>query len=94
MGSTRTTGLGLATGLVTVGAILAWAVTYDVEGIDLQQVGVIMFVVGVIVGIATLIMAAAGQRTVVTRENQSVVNGVPAVTERETEVVTQRDDTI
>jgi hypothetical protein len=90
----RNQGLGLATFLVTAGAILAWAVTLDVEGIDIQQVGVIMFVVGVIVGVATLIMAASGKRTTLTRQNESVVNGVPAVTEVETEVVTQRNDAI
>lgn len=90
----RNQGIGLATFLVTAGAILAWAVTLEVEGIDIQQVGVIMFVIGVIVGVATLIMAASGRKTTLTRQNESVVNGVPAVTEVETEVVTQRDDAI
>ena len=85
-------GLGLATFLVTAGAILAWAVTLEVEGVDIQQVGMIMFIVGVVVGVATLIMAASGNRTTVTRQNESVVNGVPAVTEVETEVVTRRND--
>ncbi len=89
----RTTGLGLATGLITIGAILAWAVTYEVEGIDIQQMGLIMFVVGIGVGITTLVMAAAGQRTTVTQKNQSTVNGVPAVTV-ETETVRQRDDNV
>ena len=90
----RNQGIGLATFLVTAGAILAWAVTLEVEGIDVQQVGVIMFVIGVIVGVATLIMAASGRKTTLTRQNESVVNGVPAVTEVETEVVTQRNDAI
>lgn len=90
----RNQGLGIATFLVTVGAILAWAVTFEVEGIDIQQVGVIMFIVGLIVGVATLIMAASGNRTKLTRQNESVVNGVPAVTEVETEVVTHRNDSI
>lgn len=90
----RNQGLGLATFLVTAGAILAWAVTLEVEGIDIQQVGVIMFGIGVIVGVATLIMAASGRKTTLTRQNESVVNGVPAVTEVETEVVTQRNDGI
>jgi hypothetical protein len=88
----RNQGLGLATFLVTVGAILAWAVTLQVEGVDIQQVGIIMFIVGVVVGVATLILAASGNRTTVTRQNESVVNGVPAITEVETEVVTRRND--
>lgn len=90
----RNQGLGIATFLVTAGAILAWAVTVEVEGIDIQQVGLIMFVVGVIVGVTTLIMAASGRRTTLTRQNESVINGVPAVTEVETEVVTHRNDAV
>jgi hypothetical protein len=39
-------GLGVSLFLVAVGAILAWAVTADVEGVDVQVVGVILMVVG------------------------------------------------
>jgi hypothetical protein len=39
-------GLGVSLFLVAVGAILTWAVTADVEGVDVQVVGVILMVVG------------------------------------------------
>jgi hypothetical protein len=41
-------GLGVSLFLVAVGAILTWAVTADVSGLDIQVVGVILMVVGVL----------------------------------------------
>lgn len=40
-------GLGVSLVLVAVGAILTWAVTADVRGIDIQVIGVILIVVGI-----------------------------------------------
>lgn len=40
--------LGASLFLVAVGAILHWAVTADLSGIDLQTVGTILMVVGVV----------------------------------------------
>ena len=40
--------LGASLFLVTVGAILHWAVTAEVAGIDIQIVGTILMIVGVI----------------------------------------------
>lgn len=51
----RTSGLGVSIALIAVGAILAWAVTFDAEGIDLNMVGVILFVVGIIGAVISLI---------------------------------------
>jgi hypothetical protein len=39
-------GLGVSLFLIAVGAVLAWAVDVQTEGIDLNTVGVILMVVG------------------------------------------------
>jgi hypothetical protein len=58
--------LGVSLFLVAVGAILHWAVTADVSGIDLQVVGTILMVVGVLgflISLALYISARnAGER--------------------------------
>jgi uncharacterized YccA/Bax inhibitor family protein len=41
-------GTGVSLILIAVGAILAWAVSAEVSGVDLQVVGVILLVVGAI----------------------------------------------
>lgn len=41
-------GIGLSIFLVAVGAILTWAVSADVSGVDLNTVGVILMVVGAV----------------------------------------------
>jgi hypothetical protein len=41
-------GLGVGLLLIAVGAILTWAVTKDVSGVDIQVVGVILMIVGAI----------------------------------------------
>lgn len=39
-------GLGASLFLIAVGAILTWAVTAELSGIDIQVVGVILMIVG------------------------------------------------
>lgn len=85
----RTSGLGLSAFLIAVGAILAWAVTAQADGIDLQQVGIILLVVGIGLGLLTLALSAFGRRTVVQTDRESVVNGRPVV-ERQREIVTDQ----
>ena len=48
-------GLGLSIFLIAVGAILAWAVSLDTNGIDLNMVGVILMIVGAIGLVLSLI---------------------------------------
>jgi Domain of unknown function (DUF6458) len=48
-------GISLSIFLIAIGAILAWAVTADVSGIDIQVAGIILLVVGVVGLIASLI---------------------------------------
>jgi Domain of unknown function (DUF6458) len=47
--------IGSAIALIAVGAILKWAVTAHVSGIDLQTAGTVLFVIGIIaLGLAVL----------------------------------------
>ena len=48
-------GISLSVLLIAVGAVLAWAVTAEVSGIDVQVAGIILVIVGVIGLIASLI---------------------------------------
>jgi Domain of unknown function (DUF6458) len=48
-------GIGVSLILIAVGAILTWAVTAEVSGVDLTTVGVILMVVG---GIGALLSLA------------------------------------
>ena len=41
-------GIGVSLILVAVGAILTWAVSAEVSGVDLTTVGVILMVVGIV----------------------------------------------
>jgi hypothetical protein len=41
-------GIGASLFLIAIGAILAWAVEAEVAGLDLQTVGVILLIVGVL----------------------------------------------
>lgn len=48
-------GLGVSIFLIAVGAILTWAVTAEVEGIDVTAVGVILLIVGLLGLVLSLI---------------------------------------
>jgi hypothetical protein len=54
--------LGTSLLLVAVGAILRYAVTADVSGIDLQVVGLILMIVGAIGAILSAIWMFVGSR--------------------------------
>jgi hypothetical protein len=47
-------GIGVSLILIAVGAILTWAVTAEVSGVDLTTVGVILMVVGLAGGLISL----------------------------------------
>ena len=68
MGSRRRVTLGTSLFLVAVGAILRFAVTATVSGIDLQTVGLILMIVGVIGAIVSVIwmFVASRRRATVT----------------------------
>lgn len=56
-------GIGISIFLIAVGAILAFAVDYDLAGVDISTVGWILMVVGVVgILVALLIMAPRRRR--------------------------------
>lgn len=63
--------IGLSVFLITVGAILAFAVHTTVSGLDIQVVGGILMVVGVLWLVLTLVLLY-GRRTRLTRGNTLV----------------------
>jgi beta-lactamase regulating signal transducer with metallopeptidase domain len=48
-------GLGTSIVLIAVGAILRYAVTFDIVGVDIQVVGTILLIIGIIGLIISLI---------------------------------------
>lgn len=48
--------IGSSIFLIAVGAILRWAVSWDVSGFDIQLAGLIIFLVGILGLIITLIL--------------------------------------
>jgi hypothetical protein len=48
-------GIGVSLILIAVGAILTWAVTAEVSGVDITTVGVILMVVGLVGGLISLV---------------------------------------
>jgi hypothetical protein len=49
-------GIGISLLLIAAGAILAWGVTGHVNGLDIQTIGVIVLVIGLLGLILTLIL--------------------------------------
>jgi len=68
----RTEGIGISVLLLAVGAIMAYAVTADTEGVNIQTAGFILMVIGGIGLVVTLIMGMIGssRTTVVEREHE------------------------
>jgi hypothetical protein len=48
-------GISLSILLIAVGAVLAWAVSAEVSGIDIQVAGIILVIVGAIGFVASLV---------------------------------------
>ena len=61
-------GIGTSIFLIAVGAILAFAVTADVSGIELSTVGIILMVVGGIGLLLSLMILGRARGTVVERD--------------------------
>jgi hypothetical protein len=56
-------GIGVSLFLIAVGAILTWAVEYDVQGVALETVGVILMVVGAVGLLWSLVVWGPRRRT-------------------------------
>lgn len=66
----RTGGIGGSLFLVALGAILYWAVTVEAEGFNINTIGLILMIVGVVGLVLTMLMTANAERT--ERENSDV----------------------
>jgi hypothetical protein len=77
----RTGGIGGSLFLIALGAILYWAVSVEGEGFDINMIGLILLIVGIIGLVLTLIMTASAEentgQTDVTIVDRSVLT-VPA----------------
>ena len=51
--------------LIAIGAILYWAVTYHVSGIDVHMIGLIFMAIGVIGLVFSLIAAGTTRRRII-----------------------------
>jgi hypothetical protein len=84
-------GIGVGLILVAIGAVLTFAVHASVSGVDIQTVGVILMIVGIVGVIIDLAIFAPRRRSVTTYSN-TVPNGaapaaqVPASDSRVTRV--------
>jgi len=59
----RTGGIGGSLVLIALGAILYWAVSAEAEGFNINMIGLILLIVGVIGLVLTLIMTASETTT-------------------------------
>ena len=71
-------GIGVSLILIAVGAIITWAVTADVSGVDLNTVGVILMVVGAAGALISLVFWSSwggfgGRDTTVVRDRDRLV---------------------
>lgn len=57
----RTGGIGGSLFLIALGAILYWAVSLEGEGFDINMIGLILLIVGIIGLVLTLIMTASAE---------------------------------
>jgi hypothetical protein len=76
-------GISLSILLLAIGAVLAWAVSAEVSGIDIQAVGVILMVVGALGLLVSLVFwsswggfgsrdaAAGGQNTTIVERDRT-----------------------
>lgn len=71
-------GIGTSLVLIAVGAILHWAVTAHVSGVNIQTIGLILLIVGILGLILTFILAA-----VLNDRRRAVVDDRPVARERD-----------
>lgn len=92
-------GIGVSVFLIALGAILAFAVDFQVSGLDINTVGIILLIVGAI-GLLTSFLfwdrmglgASRSSRTVV--RDDRIVDGVAAPTTAVRERTVVRDDRV
>jgi len=70
-------GIGTSIFLIAVGAILRFAVTASVEGIELATVGLILMIVGIVGLLISLFMLTQARRGAVVAPRERVVERDP-----------------
>jgi len=78
--------IGGSLALIAIGAILKWAISDQVSGVNLGVIGIILMVVGVIGLIITVIMMSTRRRTDVIHQGNTYADpaGAPVGTQRST----------
>jgi beta-lactamase regulating signal transducer with metallopeptidase domain len=61
-------GIGTSLFLIAAGAILRWAVSDAIQGVNLATVGLILLIVGIVGLVISLFMISRARETVVTRD--------------------------
>jgi len=73
-------GMGVSLILIAVGSILTWAVNAEVSGVDIQTIGVILLVVGLVGALLSLIFWSSwGGPAGVSRRRTEYVEDGPRV---------------
>ncbi len=74
-------GLGVSLVMVAVGAILTWAVTAEVSGLDIRVIGVILIVVGIAGFLLSMVFWSSwGGPGGISRRRTSTVDGTGGTT--------------
>ena len=58
----RASGIGISIVMIAAGAVLAWAVTAETSGVDLNTVGLILFFVGIAGFVISLLVSMTPSR--------------------------------
>jgi hypothetical protein len=73
-------GFGVSLVLVAIGAILTWAVSAEVSGVDIQVVGVILMVVGIVGFLLSMVFWSSwGGPASIGRRRTAYVDDAPVV---------------
>ena len=77
-------GFGVALVLVAIGAILTWAVSAEVSGVDIQVIGVILMIVGLVGFLLSLVFWSSwgGPAGIGRRRTTYVADDAPVEVER------------
>ena len=72
-------GIGISVFLITLGAILKFAITVDLSGVDIQAMGVILMIVGAVMFILSLVFLPRRRDASRRAEQRAYEDGPPNV---------------
>jgi hypothetical protein len=85
-------GISVSILLIAVGAILTWGVTAQAEGLDINAIGVILMIVGLIGFLLTLMFWQSWLGRGGFRRREYVEGAAPVAAPRERRVVVEEED--